>query len=153
MGTEVERKFLVRSDEWRVGAKGRVYRQGYLSTDPDRTVRIRVIDRGYVTIKGRARGLVRAEYEYPLPASDANEMLDRLCLRPLIEKSRYRVPHAGHVWEVDEFFGENRGLLLAEVELADPGEPFEMPDWVGQEVSGDPRYQNANLVKRPFSRW
>jgi CYTH domain-containing protein len=154
MGTEIERKFLVTGEGWRAGAAGRIYRQGYLSTDPDRTVRVRVVGGdGYLTIKGRAEGLVRAEFEYPIPAVDAGEMLDRLCLRPLIEKTRYRVKHGGRVWEVDEFSGENRGLRLAEIELADPAEPVDLPGWVGEEVSSDPRYYNANLVRHPFGRW
>jgi CYTH domain-containing protein len=154
MGTEIERKFLVAGQSWRAGAAGRVYRQGYLATDPDRTVRVRLVgEEGYLTIKGRAEGLVRAEFEYPIPAADAGEMLDRLCLRPLIEKTRYRVEHGGRVWEVDEFSGENRGLLLAEIELADPAERVDLPEWVGEEVSSDPRYYNANLVRHPFGRW
>lgn len=154
MGTEIERKFLVRDDGWRAGAAGEVYRQGYLASDPERTVRVRVVgEHGYLTVKGKTEGLARAEYEYPIPASDANELLDRLCLKPLIEKTRYRVAHGGHVWEVDEFEGENRGLVVAEVELEDAGETIELPGWVGSEVSDDPRYYNANLVRHPFGRW
>jgi adenylate cyclase len=154
MGTEIERKFLVRSDQWRVGAVGEIYRQGYLAADPDRTVRVRVAgDRGTLTVKGRAEGLARAEFEYEIPVQDADEMLDTLCLRPLIEKVRYRVPHAGRTWEVDEFVGENRGLVLAEIELGDAAETVELPGWAGREVSDDPRYYNANLVRHPFSRW
>ena len=154
MGIEIERKFLVRSDEWRVGAAGQEVRQGFLSTDPERTVRIRVVgDRGYLTVKGRARGLARDEFEYPIPAADAEALLDGLCLRPLIEKTRYRVEHAGLIWEVDEFAGDNRGLVLAEVELADASTAVERPPWVGPEVSHDSRYYNANLVHHPFTRW
>ncbi|MBE0617966.1 MAG: CYTH domain-containing protein [Proteobacteria bacterium] len=154
MGIEIERKFLVRGEGWRTGAETRVIRQGFLSTDPDRTVRVRVAgDRGYLTVKGRAEGLVRAEFEYPIPVEDANAMLDRLCLRPLIEKTRHRVEHAGLVWEVDEFHGENQGLVLAEVELDDPGAEVRLPPWTGEEVSGDPRYYNANLVRHPFAKW
>jgi CYTH domain-containing protein len=154
MGTEVERKFLVRSELWRAGAEGEIYRQGYLAADPDRTVRVRVAgSRGTLTVKGRSAGLARAEFEYEIPVRDADEMLDTLCLRPLIEKIRYRVPHAGHTWEVDEFLGENRGLVLAEVELGDPAEGVELPEWAGREVSDDPRYYNANLMRHPFGRW
>jgi CYTH domain-containing protein len=154
MGTEIERKFLVRGEDWKVGSGSQVIRQGFLSTDPDRTARVRLVgDRGYLTVKGRAAGLVRAEFEYPIPVEDAGAMLDRLCLRPLIEKTRYRVEHAGLVWEVDEFGGENQGLVLAEVELDDPEAEVELPPWAGEEVSGDPRYYNANLVRHPFSSW
>ena len=154
MGVEIERKFLVRDDGWRRGAEGRVYRQGYLSTDPDRTVRVRLSGgEAYLTVKGRAQGLSRAEFEYAIPAADAADLLDRLCLKPLIEKTRYRIAHGGRVWEVDEFHGENRGLVLAEVELEEPEEEVPLPGWVGREVTEDPRYQNANLVSKPFSRW
>jgi CYTH domain-containing protein len=154
MGVEIERKFLVVGEAWRAGASGQVYRQGYLATDPDRTVRVRVVgNQGYLTVKGRSEGLVRAEFEYPIPSADATEMLDRLCPRPLIEKTRYRLVHAGRVWEVDEFSGENLGLVLAEVELSDPTEPIQLPEWVGDEVSDDPRYYNANLARHPFGRW
>ncbi|MBI5018391.1 MAG: CYTH domain-containing protein [Deltaproteobacteria bacterium] len=154
MGTEIERKFLIQGEGWRAGAQGEVYRQGYLAADPDRTVRVRVVgERGTLTIKGRAEGLVRPEYEYPIPAEEASEMLDHLCLRPLIEKTRYRVPHGGRMWEVDEFTGENQGLIVAEIELRSADDPVEFPEWLGPEVSDDPRYYNANLVRRPFGRW
>jgi len=154
MGTEIERKFLVRGDAWRSRAEGEPYRQGYLSVDPERTVRVRVAGtRGDLTVKGKSAGLARDEFEVPLPLADAHELLDRLCLRPLIEKVRYRVEHEGHVWEVDEFAGENQGLVLAEVELASPDEAVELPAWAGQEVSDDPRYYNANLVHHPFGTW
>lgn len=154
MGVEIERKFLVAGDGWRLGAEGLAYRQGYLTTDPDRTVRVRLAgDRGYLTVKGRPQGLVRAEFEYPIPPDDAHALLDRLCLKPLIEKTRYRVAHGGRVWEVDEFHGENEGLVVAEVELDDATAAVDLPGWVGREVSSDPRYSNASLVARPFTRW
>lgn len=154
MGTEIERKFLVRSDAWREEAEGETYRQGYLSVDPERTVRVRVAGkRGYLTVKGRSEGLARAEFEYPIPVADAHALLDGLCLRPLIDKVRYRVEHGGREWTVDDFGGENRGLVLAEVELAAPDEAVELPPWVGEEVSDDPRYYNANLIQRPFRTW
>lgn len=154
MGIEIERKFLVRGDGWRSGAAGQEIRQGYLCFDPDRTVRVRLSgNQGYLTVKGRARGLVRAEFEYPIPGPDAQALLDHLCVAPLVEKTRYRVTHAGRVWEVDEFWGENRGLVLAEVELADPAEKLDLPDWAGEEVTRDPRYANANLARNPFRRW
>jgi CYTH domain-containing protein len=154
MPIEIERKFLVCGTSWKRGAVGELYRQGYLVAEADRTVRVRVVgEEGYLTIKGRSRGLVRAEYEYRIPAPEASEMLDTLCLQPLIEKYRYRIGHAGLVWEVDEFLGENQGLILAEVELADEQQRLSLPDWVGEEVSRDPRYYNANLARHPFSRW
>ena len=154
MPQEIERKFLVRNDSWRGQDAGKHYRQGYLSTVKERTVRVRTAaDKGFLTIKGITVGASRSEYEYEIPAADANEMLDRLCERPLIEKTRYRIPHAGLVWEVDEFEGENRGLITAEVELKDEHQSVAPPDWIGKEVTGDPRYFNANLVARPFTTW
>lgn len=154
MGTETERKFLVRSSAWKEGASGTLYRQGYLSTEKARTVRVRIAgDRGYLTIKGAAEGISRPEYEYEIPLADANELLDQLCLRPMIEKTRYRVEHGGLVWEVDEFAGENQGLVVAEVELETPDQLVRLPEWAGEEVTHDPRYLNANLVKSPFSTW
>ncbi len=154
MGREIERKFLVKGDAWRSLAEGVRYRQGYLSTVKERTVRVRTIqDKGYLTIKGISKGLSRAEFEYEIPFEDASEMLDELCERPLIEKSRYKIKYAGLIWEVDEFAGENQGLIVAEVELEGEDQGVEMPDWVGAEVSEDPRYYNANLIAHPYNRW
>jgi len=166
MATEIERKFVVKGERWRAIADahyrhtGARYRQGYLSTDKERTVRVRTIahetsseQHGYITIKGKTSGASRAEYEYEIPMEDAEEMLDTLCLRPLIEKRRYKVKQGEVTWEVDEFFGENAGLIIAEVELQAANQSFAKPDWVGQEVTDDPRYFNANLVEHPFSRW
>jgi CYTH domain-containing protein len=154
MAVEIERKFLVVGEGWRALALGTVYRQGYIASGNGRTVRVRVAgDTGYLTIKGPSTGISRAEFEYEIPVSDATELLDTLCDRPLIEKTRYRIPLDGLVWEVDEFSGENQGLILAEVELSDPQQPIQLPEWVGQEVSGDPRYFNASLVKAPFRLW
>ena len=154
MATEIERKFLVKDDTWRGLGKGSHYRQGYLSTEPDRTVRVRVAaGKGYLTIKGRTVAASRAEYEYVIPLVDADTMLDELCERPLIEKTRYRINQQGLVWEVDEFEGENAGLVIAEVELASADQVVTLPDWVGEEVTTDPRYYNANLIAYPFSRW
>lgn len=153
MGTEIERKFLVTSDQWRQGARGTAFVQGYLSTVPERTVRVRRMgDAGTLTIKGKATGLARSEFEYPLPLADTLALLE-LCERPLISKIRHRVMHEGTLWEVDVFEGENAGLIVAEVELADPGERVSLPAWVGDEVTHDPRYLNANLGKRPFATW
>ncbi|MBE9077933.1 CYTH domain-containing protein [Romeria aff. gracilis LEGE 07310] len=154
MPQEVERKFLVQSDGWRGLAEGTVYRQGYLCAEPGRTVRVRVAgDRGYLTIKGPTQGIGRAEYEYLIPLAEAEEMLDTLCLGALIEKTRYCIPVDGLIWEVDEFSGENAGLVVAEVELEDENQAVTCPDWVGEEVSGDVRYYNASLVRCPFGEW
>jgi CYTH domain-containing protein len=152
MGQEIERKFLVNGTPW-TGVRGEVTRQGYLSRVPERTVRVRIMDdRGFLTIKGKNQGASRAEFEYPIPADDAAALL-ALCEPPLIEKTRYRIPHVGHVWEIDVFHGDNDGLVVAEVELRSADESFQRPSWVGEEVTDDPRYYNANLVKHPFSRW
>lgn len=153
MAREIERKFLVRGDDWRSGQSA-LYRQGYLNTDKHRTVRVRVTgDSAFLTIKGITTGATRQEFEYPIPVRDADEMLNGLCEKPLIEKRRYRVPHDNLTWEVDEFLGENEGLVVAEVELASEDQAFEKPDWIGEEVTSDPRYYNANLVQRPFTTW
>jgi CYTH domain-containing protein len=158
MAREIERKFLVRDRRFEAGADATRYRQGYLSTEPERNVRVRTKgERAYLTVKGKAddgpAGLVRLEYEYEVPPADADEILDRLCHKPLIEKDRYRVEHGGLTWEVDVFHGDNEGLVVAEVELDDPDQPFEKPPWVGEEVTGDPRYLNANLVRKPYREW
>ena len=154
MATEIERKFLVKDDSWRGLGPGSRYRQGYLSTDPERTVRARVVaGKGYLTIKGKTVNAARAEYEYSIPLQDAEAILDELCERPLIEKTRYRIDYQGLVWEVDEFEGENAGLVIAEVELASADQAVSLPGWIGEEVTADPRYYNANLIANPFSRW
>lgn len=153
MAKEIERKFLVADDSWRSGSPGCHYIQGYLSRDPERTVRVRQAGTsGFITIKGTTQGRIRQEFEYPIPLSDV-EALMKLCLRPLIEKIRYVVEYHGKRWEVDEFRGENEGLVLAEIELASKDEPVDLPPWIGEEVSHDARYFNANLVEHPFTRW
>jgi len=154
MGKEIERKFLVRGEAWKKLAVGTAYRQGYLSTVKERTVRVRTVGtKGFLTVKGITVDNTRAEYEYEIPAADANQMLDALCERPLVEKTRYKIAAGGVVWEVDEFHGENEGLVVAEVELADADQKFGLPEWVGAEVSGDPKFFNANLIANPYSRW
>jgi CYTH domain-containing protein len=153
---EIERKFLVTGDGWRAGARGVPYRQGYLSAGADArcTVRARVAgDRAWLTIKGRATGAARDEYEYAVPVPDAEEMLERLCVGDRIEKTRYRVMYAGRTWEVDEFAGENAPLVVAEVELDRIDAEVSLPPWVGLEVTYDPRYTNAALARLPYSRW
>ena len=154
MGKEIERKFLVKGDSWRAQAHGKRYRQGYLSTVKERTVRVRVAgEQGFITVKGITIGDTRPEYEYEIPLADANEMIDKLCERPFIEKTRYRIPQGEVVFEVDEFEGANGGLIVAEVELKSEDQKFEKPGWLGDEVSNDPRYFNANLVAKPFTTW
>jgi CYTH domain-containing protein len=154
MAREIERKFLVTGDDWRKGARRSRLSQGYLLAEKGRSVRVRLEDgRGTVTIKGAARGLIRAEYEYSIPARDARELLDRLCEKPLIEKTRHRVRFGGLVWEIDEFVGDNAGLIVAEVELTSARQKVPLPPWIGKEVTRDPRYLNANLFKNPYRRW
>ena len=154
MATEIERKYLVVDDSWRAGAGGTVFRQGYLSTVKERTVRVRVAgDRGYLTIKGITVGAVRSEFEYEIPRADVDQMLDELCERPLIEKTRYEVEAGDLTWEIDEFVGVNDGLVIAEVELQDEAQEVALPEWVGAEVTDDPRYFNSNLIAHPFSKW
>ncbi len=155
MGTEIERKFLVEGDQWRAAAtRGIAYRQGYLSLDLQRSVRVRIADdKAWLNIKGKISALSRYEYEYAMPVADAREVLDRLCVKPVIEKVRYRLTHAGLTWEVDVFGGDNAGLVVAEIELDSETQHFERPHWLGQEVSHDARYLNINLVRAPYSHW
>jgi adenylate cyclase len=151
---EIERKFLVTGDAWRGSSPGTRIRQGYLSRQPERTVRVRMAGgKGTLTIKGKSQGATRDEYEYEIPASDADELLDRLCERPLVEKTRYLVPFGGLTWEVDVFEGENSGLVLAEVELADEQQPVPIPPWTSREVTQDARYFNSYLARHPFKTW
>ncbi|MGD8524015.1 MAG: CYTH domain-containing protein [Desulfobacterales bacterium] len=152
MAKEIERKFLVKEGSWR-HAKGTQYRQGYLNSTKERIVRVRTIDdKGYLTIKGITVGASRMEFEYEIPLQDANELLT-ICEKPLIEKIRYTVENDGVVWEVDEFTGDNQGLIVAEVELQSEDQQFPKPDWVAEEVTGDPRYFNSNLIKNPYTTW
>jgi adenylate cyclase len=153
MALEIERKFLVKGESWRNG-QGKMYRQGYLNSDENRNVRIRLVDdRGYLTVKGISNGATRVEYEYEIPGTEAEAMLDNLCETPLITKKRYQVEFEGFVWEVDEFFGDNEGLIIAELELVSEDQVFIKPEWIGEEVTEDPRYLNSNLIHRPYSKW
>jgi CYTH domain-containing protein len=153
MGVEIERKFLVRDRGFLDDVVGIGYRQGYLSTDPDRTVRIRRAGlHGYITIKGRSRGATRAEFEYEIPLDDADALLEQ-CLPPLVEKVRHRVEHGGRTWEVDVFGGANDGLVVAEIELPSEDAVLDVPSWIGDEVTDDPRYFNANLIAHPYREW
>lgn len=173
MGKEIERRFLVRKSAWDAlrlqasshhAADGSNHgtlvhlpfkiRQGFLSSVKERVVRVRVTgERGMLTVKGPTHGFSKIEFEYAIPLADAQFLLNKLCERPLIEKDRYRVEQDGMVWEVDDFEGENRGLLLAEVELTEESQVFPLPTWVGEEISDDPRYFNSSLIKNPFSQW
>jgi len=152
MGKEIERKFMVKEGPWR-NVKGTRYHQGYLNSAKERNVRVRTMeDKAYLTIKGIAIGASRMEFEYEIPLQDANELLE-ICEKPLIEKTRYKVQKGGFVWEIDEFSGENQGLIVAEVELESEDQVFPKPDWVRAEVTGDPRYFNSNLIKNPYTNW
>jgi adenylate cyclase len=154
VGIEIERKFLVRDERWKILAQGVALRQGYLSSSPERIVRVRIEgETAMLTIKGRTLGATRAEWEYPIPMADAQDFLDSLCERPIIEKQRYRIPYQGMIWEVDEFLGENAGLVVAEIELESEQQAFSKPDWVGDEVTHDARYFNANLLRHPYVKW
>jgi len=154
MGIEIERKFLVKTDLWQPKDPGVKFMQGYLSEDPERTVRARIAgEKAFLTIKGKSRGPSRREFEYDIPIEDARELLEELAFKPLIEKTRYLQEVGHHTWEVDVFARENQGLVVAEIELATVDEKFELPVWVGDEVTEDHRYKNANLAKNPFNTW
>lgn len=153
MGVEIERKFLVVGGTWKAGAAGELLRQGYLSRSPDRTVRVRSAGtKAWLTIKASGTGIARPEYEYEIPVTDAEEMLG-LCEGPLIEKTRYRVDFEGQTWEVDEFHGENDGLVVAELELERADQEIRLPPWVGREVTEDRRYANSRLAVEPYRLW
>jgi CYTH domain-containing protein len=152
MAMEIERKFLVTADDWR-SADGVLYRQGYLNRDKARTVRVRIAgNEAFLTVKGKTTGISRSEFEYAIPVADAQAML-ALCDGALVEKIRRKIAFAGLIWEVDEFFGDNAGLVVAEVELASADQAFDKPSWIGAEVSDDPRYFNASLSTYPYSAW
>jgi len=154
MGKEIEKKFLIANEDWRGLAEGLHYFQGYLSTQKDKTVRVRTIgEKGFLTVKGRTIGEARLEFEYEIPVKDARELLRELCHQPLIEKKRHKIPFDGFTWEVDEFAGENQGLIFAEIELKYEGQTFSKPQWIGKEVTGDSKYYNANLVNTPYRDW
>lgn len=159
MAVEIERKYLIKNDQWQVDGNGENlvgvrFRQGYLSSNPEATVRVRLQgDAAKLTIKGKTKGISRAEYEYDIPLQDANAMLDSLCQKPLIEKVRYFRKLGELTWEIDVFEGDNQGLVVAEVELESEHQNIDLPNWVGEEVSGDPRYYNVNLIAHPYKDW
>lgn len=154
MGKEIEKKFLVKDSFYQTLGKKSHIIQGYLSLEPKHIVRIRARDdRAFITIKGIKSGFTRSEYEFEIEYDEALEILENLCLRPLIEKFRYRINYAGFIWEVDEFLNENKGLVVAEIELPSEDTIFEKPEWIGKEVTHDSWYQNSNLVLRPYKSW
>lgn len=155
MAVEIERKFLLLNDTWRKEASAPVrYRQGYLTASDKSSVRVRIEgDKAFLNIKGATLGIRRQEYEYPIPLDDAEKLLDDLCHKPLIEKDRYFINRGQHTWEIDEFFGDNQGLVVAEVELQSEDEEIEKPMWLGEDVSEDMRYYNVCLVTHPYKDW
>lgn len=154
MGIEIERKFVIDLPAWKPQGEGVRFKQGYLSSHEQRVVRVRIQgDNASLTIKGPANGVTRAEFEYSIPIADAVTLLSTLCEQPPIDKHRHTEIHFGKTWEIDVFHGLNKGLVLAEIELASEDEEFELPAWVTAEVSNDPRYFNANLVTRPYTSW
>lgn len=154
MATEIERKYLVTGDGWRGDHVGVPIRQGYLAVTDRSAVRVRTEgDEAYLNIKQATLDIQRTEFEYPVPLADANHMLGRLCVGHVIEKTRYEIAHQGFTWEVDVFHGANEGLVVAEIELESRDQTFERPPWLGEEVSGDPRYLNSSLSQTPYSQW
>lgn len=160
MGKETERKYLVKSDIYKTLGTGTHYHQGYIPTVNGMTVRIRIAgDKAYITMKDHAVGFTRHEFEYPIPVADAMQMLDLMCAKPQIEKYRYVIPATapdpslGLCWEVDEFLGDNTGLVIAEIETPSEDTQFDIPEWVGEEVTGDKRYYNSHLCSNPYKDW
>lgn len=155
MAIEIEHKFLLANDEWRELVTHSVrYRQGYLSSQPTSSIRVRISDHhAWLNIKSATIGTHRHEYEYEIPLVDANEILTNLCRKPLIEKTRHFIEDNGHTWEIDEFDGDNQGLIVAEIELSEIGKAFIKPAWLGVEVTDDLRYYNNNLSQHPYSEW
>ncbi|MEO6838262.1 MAG: CYTH domain-containing protein [Ginsengibacter sp.] len=155
MAKEIERKYLVKLNEWQQVIKpaGQHYRQGYLLTDPNKTIRVRVTStKGFLTIKGISVGATRQEYEYEIPINEAMELLDNFSISEL-SKTRYKITFENKLWEVDEFLGDNEGLVIAEIELESEDENFDIPSWVGKEVTGDEKYYNSNLTILPYKNW
>ena len=155
MGVEIERKFLVDHARWEKMEKplGEFYRQGYLLTDPKKTIRVRqTTDKGFLTIKGISVGVTRVEYEYEIPFEEAKELLDQFAVAEL-SKIRYKIPIGNHLWEIDEFLDANEGLIVAEIELTSEDELFNIPNWSEREVTGEEKYYNSNLVIEPYKNW
>lgn len=154
MAKEIERKFLIKKDLWQPCSEGVEIAQGYLSLDIERTVRVRIKgDKGYLTIKGKNSGISRTELEYEIPKNEARQLLDELCIKPLLEKRRYVESIKGQQWEIDVFTGDNAGLIVAEAELASEEAALELPAWIDKEVSVDSRYYNSSLIQKPYKNW
>ncbi len=155
MGIEIEHKFLLRNSHWRQQVERSTrMRQGYLTSDARCSVRVRVANsQGFLNLKSGTVGIQRSEYEYPIPLAEAEEILDTLCEKPLLEKTRHFLHFDEHLWEIDEFEGKNAGLIVAELELRRPDESFARPDWLGAEVSHDLRYYNSQLTRHPYQDW
>ena len=154
MALEIERKFLIDIEKLGTLENGYDIKQGYIQTKDKTTVRVRVKgNEAFLTIKGKNVGATRLEYEYFIPVIDANEMLQMLCAKPIIDKTRYLIEHKKHTWEIDIFHKENDGLVVAEVELESEDEMVELPDWIVNEVTDDARYYNSNLLEFPYSQW
>lgn len=155
MAREIERKFLVVSEAWKEAVeRSELISQGYLCGDGGASVRVRIAgEMAFLNIKSATLGVSRHEFDYQIPLDEAREMLDILCRKPLIEKTRHYVRHGDHLWEVDVFKGDNAGLVVAEVELGHEEESFALPEWAGAEVSHDPRYYNVSLVSFPYREW
>lgn len=155
MGIEIERKFLVKEKKWKPVDKpaGIQIIQRYLSSEPGKAIRIRIKDKkGFITIKGKSQGAARSEYEYQIPLKDAEELIQNFS-GGLISKVRYNIHFGGKLWEVDEFHGDNEGLMVAEIELGSENERFDLPEWAGKEVTKDKRYHNAQLALNPYKNW
>ena len=154
MAVEIERKYLIDLEKLGTLKNANRIKQGYITTNKDAVVRVRVKnDKGYLTIKGSNIGVSRLEFEYEIPLLEANEMLDKLCQKPIIDKIRYIINYEKHIWEVDVFYGDNEGLVIVEVELEDENEYINLPLWIKEEVTGDIKYYNSNLMKYPYNQW
>lgn len=154
MNIEIEKKYLVNNYSWKQNIEGVLYKQGYIFRDTEKSVRVRIAgNKAFFTIKGKRNNISRDEFEYEIPVDDAKLLLEKYCTGTLIEKVRYKIQFDGKTWEIDEFKGKNKGLVIAEIELDSEGELFSIPDWIGEEVSNDPRYYNSNLAVCPYSEW
>lgn len=154
MADEIEKKFLLKYLPKDLMINGTQIAQGYMRTEPGVTIRVRLAgDKAFLTLKGKTVNASRKEYEYPVPVEDAKEMLDLFCKKPFVEKIRFNIEYKGFIWELDQFSGNNQGLVVAEIELEHIDQKFEIPDWVGEEVTHDARYYNANLINNPFCHW
>ena len=154
MPIEIERKYLLRDNSWKGLADGVLYKQGYIFASNDKSVRIRIVgEKAYLTIKASKAGIVRDEFEYEIPLKDAHELLENHCNGKIIEKTRYKITYENMEWEIDEFHGQNQGLVIAEIELSDASQNIIKPVWIGEEVSNEMKYYNSNLIDYPFCEW